>query len=168
MPDVDNMSVLQIDGNHHSVRPTSVAAERHMLHEIEHVSWSLSDPGIESPSWLGGFPLRHVLRGLRIPGAEALFVRRKFVVDQPEVVLTIPQRKSLLTECAANARDRGLYRSIPALVPPWSEFAFVEAENVPWAAVDFAAFLLASAYQKRACCDDDMGEYKCSDFGGQS
>lgn len=89
-------------------------------------------------------------------------------MDQPEAVLTIPQRKSLFTEGAADARDGGLYRSISALIPPWFELAFMHAKDVSRTAIDFAPFFLASANQERAFGDDDMGEYKYADFDGQS
>lgn len=93
-----------------------------MLHEVEHVLWSLRNPGIEA--------------SIR---AWNLIFRLELVVDQPEAVLTVPQRKGLVAKPTTDARYRGLFRPISPVVPPHLKIGWAEAVYVSRAAVDLAA-----------------------------
>lgn len=125
-----------------------------MLHKVEHFPWSLRNPGIETSIRVCDSVLR-------------LELRLELVVDQPKVILTVPQRKGLLTESTTDARDRRLLRSIPAVVPSHSELSWAASEYISRTAMGLAALLLASTNHERAFSDDKIGKYVLPELGGQ-
>lgn len=126
MPHPDQPPILQIQGNHTPIRPARVSTQRDILHEIERAPRRLGNPRIESPRWV----------------RDRVVVGLELVVDQPEAVRAVPQRKGLGAERAADAGDGRLFGAVAAVV----EFAACVGGCVAGAALGFApALFLASA-----------------------
>lgn len=152
MFDANDLSVLQIEGDHHSIRPTCIATERDELHEIKHIPRSLGNPVMEASR--------------RVRDRD---VRPEHIMDKVEVILAVPQRKGLFAKRTADARDRGLYRKISGFFPLCLQHlqrAMVVAHAGTGSDL-VRALILESPDQEGAIYDDEVGEYDYSKLSRQ-
>lgn len=149
--DSNNLSFLQIEGDHHSIRPGCIATERGVLHEIKHLPWRLGNPGMEA--------------SMRVRDRD---VWRELIMDKPEAILAVPQRKCLLTKRTTDACDSRLYGSVFAVIPCRLHRATVGEACHSEPAFGFAvAVALASADHEGVVCSEEVGEYDYSKLSRQ-